>query len=335
MQGTSKANHALVVLALTALLLVACGGSSDGTESDAAQDVTADQETADGGTPQVDDNESDEDTAPACPTGPDVGVTRSSLEAPDGRTRDYAVVVPESRQVPSPLVIDLHFFGGSIDLHLELDRWGELSEAEGFVVAFPEATLLEIGQTAWFASPEATPDAETPDEVGFIETLIDELTETACIDPTLIHVIGHSNGAAMASLVACRLPNRVASVVTISGLAPSQETCDRSRDVPLLHVHGDADPTAEYSTHRGFVETWAAERGCDTEPALTTLSGEVQREDFSGCTADISLITILGRGHPRPGDPPGVLDEAQFGTATSEVVAADLAWEWFEEHPLG
>lgn len=314
-----------VAILLSLVLATAACGDGDDVEPQAASTTTAPSESpapVESEPPRI------------CPSGPEPGVTQATVEAPDGLTREYAVDVPEQRDVPSPLVVDLYLLGGSVDLQLHLDRWGEVSDAEGVVIVYPEATSLpDGGPTIWYSSPDPDADPDGADDVGFIATLIDEMVETACIDPQRVHLIGTSLGAHMASLVACRRPDLVASVVTVANIIPSTDTCSAEREAPLLHIHGDADPISDFATTHRDVETWAAERGCEPDPSVEQVTDQVRRENFVGCSADVSFLTIVGHGHLRPGDPPDVFDEERFGTSTQDVVAADLAWEWFEQHP--
>ncbi len=311
------------VIVLLSLVVAACGDSDD-VEPLAASTTT---------TPAESPPPTEDDRPMTCPSGPEPGVTQATIEAPDGLAREYAIDVPEQRDVPSPLVVDLYLLGGSVDTQLYLDRWGEVADAEGVVVVYPEATTLPDGPTFWYSSPDPGADPDGADDLGFIATLIDEMVETACIDAERVHLIGTSLGSDMASLVACRRPDLVASVVTVAGIIPSTDTCSEERDAPLLHIHGDADPIADFTTAHGKVETWAAERGCEPSPPVEQVADQVLREDFVGCSADVTFLTVLGHGHLRPGDPPEVFDEAQFGISTQDIVAADVAWEWFKQHP--
>ncbi len=315
----------VVVTVLLCLVLVAtaCGDGGD-VESQAVSATTAPAKSTPAG---------EDDPLVTCPSGPGAGVSDAMIEAPDGLTRQYAVDVPEQRDLPSPLVVDLYLLGGSVDLQLDLDRWSEVADAEGIVVVYPEATNLpDGGPTFWYSSPEPAADPDGADDVGFIATLIDELVDTACIDADRVHLIGTSLGANMASLVACRRPDLVASVVTVGGITPATGTCAGERQAPLLHIHGDLDPISDHAATHSDVETWAAERGCEPSPPVEQVTDQLRREDFVGCTADVTFLTIVGHGHLRPGDPPDVFDEARFGPTTQDVIAADLAWEWFDRH---
>ena len=110
------------------------------------------------------------------------------------------------------------------------------------------------------------------------------------------------------------------------------DSCDDGGSVPLLHIHGDAVPLAKYEDNRSFIVDRAARRGCSPDPVVVDITEEVRQETFTGCAAELTLMTILGGGHHRPGDLRNA-DNADFGPSTLDVVASEVAWEWFEAHP--
>lgn len=140
------------------------------------------------------------------------------------------VFVPESvrrRDAPAPLLIVLHGAGG--DEHMFLDGYGgglvaRLAEERGFIVASPLTTLFSTG--------------------GFLEPLLEEMAATAPVDPSRVHLLGHSMGAAAAARIASTQPERIASVALIAG----NLRFDPNRPPPpTLVVAGEFDPLAPAS----------------------------------------------------------------------------------------
>src|SRR4029077_16852178 len=64
----------------------------------------------------------------------------------------------------------------------------------------------------WNAAP-----VEVNGDVAFIGRLLDHLESTMCIDTARVFSTGMSNGAQMSSLLACRLPERIAAIAPVSG----------------------------------------------------------------------------------------------------------------------
>ncbi len=201
------------------------------------------------------------------------------------------------------------------------------SSQGGFVAAYPQAigsaAMPEAHWNAWqLQSPE-------PDDVAFIEQLIDDLRSQLCIARDRVYVEGVSNGAMMAVRLACSLPDRIAAVSILFGIyyppmstdafPNPDETCEGALPVPIVAFHGTADALVPYGGGEGIwgvtygpIETslamWAQHNGCTSGPVDTRLSDEARLVAYSDCTdgANVQLYVVEGGGHgwpPLPTDP--------------------------------
>ncbi len=160
--------------------------------------------------------------------------TSASTSRSGGADRWYSRLVPTAYDgAPVPLVIDLHGYLSGAAVQAEMSQLGATGEEAGFVVATPQGTS---DMPYW----NAVPMADLPDDVGFVEDVIDDVGATLCIDPARVYVDGFSNGAFLTSLVACRLSDRVAAVAAVAGLLLPAD-CDPTRPVPVLAIHGTDD----------------------------------------------------------------------------------------------
>ncbi len=153
-----------------------------------------------------------------------------------GLERRYLFHVPKSYKPGSsiPLVIMLHGMGGTAILLATRDRLVGKGDAEGFMVVYPEATRPDPLQPASLRSnPQAWNDGsgrfhaaeENIDDVGFIRSMIDELSKEYSIDQDRVFVTGFSNGASMTFRIGAELANRVVAI------APHSGTCWTSRSI--------------------------------------------------------------------------------------------------------
>ena len=102
-----------------------------------------------------------------------------------------------------PLVIALHWAGGSGD---EMSRHFDINDRAdraGWIVAYPDATGESPGWNVGHCCGDA-PERGV-DDVGFVAALIDELTATRAVDPARVYVAGMSNGGMLAHRVGARL----------------------------------------------------------------------------------------------------------------------------------
>ena len=79
-------------------------------------------------------------------------------------------------------------------------------------------------------------------DVAFIEALIDRLGDELCLDLARVYATGHSNGAIGASVLGCVLADRLAAIAPVAALTDFGDACQEARAVPVLGIHGGADP---------------------------------------------------------------------------------------------
>ena len=259
-----------------------------------------------------------------------------------GEEREYLVYVPGSYDArrPTPLVISMH--GASIwpALHRDLSGWSALADAHGFIVVYPSATGRRL--RAWSVGPGPGLDKN----VRFIADLIDTLSATYHLDPARIYVDGMSNGAAMAFMLSCRMPDRIAAVgLVAAALLVPFESCGDGPPMPMIAFHGTGDPVTPYDGGRtwvapvvfpsvpAFTANWSRRNGCAPDSVESTVTNSVSRRAYTNCSAgaDVVLYTISGGGHTWPGG--GTMPEWFVGPTSHSVNASNEMWKFFRDHP--
>lgn len=142
----------------------------------------------------------------------------------DGRERGVALVIPEQRAQHPPLVVMLHGtrgHGGDV-----IDECGALGLAneEGVIVAAPDARVMpasdwdhaEQSNERWWETADDHDPAHNPDLV-LVRATITAARRAYGVDPSRVYVMGHSNGAFFALVVAMSLGDRLAGVAFNSG----------------------------------------------------------------------------------------------------------------------
>jgi poly(3-hydroxybutyrate) depolymerase len=127
--------------------------------------------------------------------------TNGSLDS-SGQSREYLLHVPGSYDPtrPTPLVISLH--GGATwpAQQMNLSRWNQLSDEDGFIVVYPSGTpqLLDVVRI-WHTFEL---DAELDRDVRYIADLIDTLEAAYHIDSARIYAMAFPTAVAWHS--SCR-----------------------------------------------------------------------------------------------------------------------------------
>jgi polyhydroxybutyrate depolymerase len=260
----------------------------------------------------------------ACSIAAAGGVMPQTLTS-GGRDRSYRLFVPPSYDghKPLPLVLDLHGSGGSAAGQAETSRFEALAAREGFLVA----TLQADDGRRW-NMPVTNGRA---DDVRYVSDVIDHVAARACTDPGRVYATGFSGGARMTSLLACKLSDRIAAIAPMAGLRwPGP--CE-GRAIPVLTLHGLADPQNTYDGHaagRGaeWVESvpealagWAKHDGCKAEPVLDDPPGPLSTLRYEGCKAgsEVMLIRVDGLTHQ---------------WAREQIDATAAMWQFFARHSL-
>ncbi len=287
----------------------------------------------------------------------------------DGRDRTVAVCFPQG--VPDaglrPLVIDLHGSESNGEDQAQDSGFRQLADEYGVLVATPDgAAAFDRSQNAlaWNIpgvplSNGQMPAADLPDDVQFIDDLIQSLTGAQCADPQRVFAAGQSGGGRMASLLGCKLASRIAAIAPVAGIraglpAPTDhssiapDSCVPERAVPVLSFHGTGDPVNPFAgggpAYWGYsvemaLHRWANINGCELEPEQLQVAPSVTRIRYGHCRGDAEVVLYVtdqpeaeGGGHIWPGS--AAQENADPAGIKSPLHASELILKFFQAHPL-
>lgn len=255
------------------------------------------------------------------------GETTEMIEV-SGIMRRFILHVPASYtgQTPVPLVLDFHGILMSSSLQRAFSGYAELSESEGFIVAFPEGTDTAFNVGICCTSSGAV------DDIGFARAIVEQLSQRGCIDHKRVHSVGYSMGGGMSMHLACNAADVFASIATSAfDLMPDEDwPCAPSRPIAMISFRSTGDPIVPYA---GAVDTippngtatlvtfigaesnfakWAALDGCTDAP--TDLGGGCQTRTQCSAGVEVSLCTRQGGGH--------------------DYMDAAAGWAFLKRHPM-
>jgi predicted esterase len=185
-------------------------------------------------------------------------VSKETIES-GGRKRTYYLFAPAARKPQAPLVVLLH--GSGRDGLSLVERWKELAEREGFVIAGPNSR-----DSKGWRTPDDGPD--------FIRDLVETLRAKYSLDARRVYLFGHSAGAVFALHLALTESEYFAAAAVHAGAWREQSEFDAlehaKRRTSLAIFVGDRDPFFPLDAVRA---TEAALKGRGHEIVLTVMQG--------------------------------------------------------------
>jgi len=181
-----------------------------------------------------------------------------------------------------------------------------------------------------------------------------------------VFVAGYSNGAFLASTLACVDAERIAAIATVAGLLDPAR-CKPARPVSVVALQGTGDEfvafggglgararasSANDGTGRMLAETsggkavarsagtpknaaaWAKRDHCAPKPTDANVASDVTLVRYR-CpkNAGVQVYRIEGGGHTWPGSEFSRAIEAAVGPTTFSISADEVIWAFFQAHP--
>ena len=258
-----------------------------------------------------------------------------------GHYRTYNLYVPTvyngTKQVP--LLLNLH---GYMSNALQQQFYGNfmpIADTANFLMVYPQGLTYQ-GEPFWNAGLTTSPD-----DVQFMDDLINHLRSVYLIDIRRIYSCGMSNGAIMSYYLAGHLYNRIAAIASVAGTLfnPWFMSCDPPRPFPVMEIHGTADSIVPYAGDINFapidsvIRKWVLHNNCNPSPITysvpnsnTTDNSLAVNYRYTNGTAgsSVELYKIFGGGHSWPGALP------LFPNTNEDFNASVEIWRFFRQYRL-
>jgi polyhydroxybutyrate depolymerase len=240
-----------------------------------------------------------------------------------------------------PVVFNLHGYGSDASQQIYYSKMYITADSNHFALVAPDG--LNNSWNSGFTPPYNS----LPDDVGFISKIIDTLYQLYSVDLTRVYACGMSNGGYQSYRLACDLENRIAAIASVTGTTSTLTAynCALSRKVPILEIHGTADPLVEYAGATGYygveenISFWLGKNQCsvvnDTVfvPDINTSdSSTVQQIRYRTCGSgsEVWLYKIIGGGHSWPSAPISYI----YGPTNRDFDASQAIWDFFNKFTL-
>lgn len=260
----------------------------------------------------------------------------------EGLERNYRLYIPDlyTGETAVPLVINMHGRGSDALQQEFYSSFNNVADTANCLVVYPNGI-----DNLWNAS-----FVDTPNDVGFLSTLIDRIINDYEIDENRIYSTGMSMGGFMSYSLACELSHRIAAIGSVTGSMGNGlfNNCEPQRPVPILQIHGTHDQTVpiegavgQFKSIDEVMAFWRERNGCAAEVVVTTDFPDIDTGDettvsrlvYPACneTAEVILYTIENGDHTWP----GALHLPFLGTTTNQDIHASAEiWTFFNRHGL-
>lgn len=252
-----------------------------------------------------------------------------------GQDRRALVTLPDDYDgSPRPVLFHLP---GLIETPWMAELFGRMSQysrTRGFIMITAEHHGI-----GWQVGSNVPRDPDV-DDPGFINRLQDILISRFHADPKRLYASGLSNGGFFTSQLACE-NRRFAAYAPVAGQLQDEAFCRPGRRIPIVLIHGTADPLVEYETAPAAARFFASNNGCGTTSDATGLPDidpgdrtTVTRHAYRNCPADapVVLYEIKNGGHQWPGGTPFPLPF--LGATTQDIDANAVIWEFVSRFRL-
>ena len=163
----------------------------------------------------------------------------------EGETRHYRLFVPTTSNPSMPLIVFFHGGGGRDFSFPQQVAFQNLAEEQGILLAFAMGEIRTGEEGEWLLNTTA----ERQQDVKYIRALIADISSKQNVDSTRMYAVGYSLGSMYTYEVACHLSDHFAAIASHAGSMPiSPASCEQSKPVAVMHIHGTDDSIIPYDT---------------------------------------------------------------------------------------
>ncbi len=165
-----------------------------------------------------------------------------------GLWRTYLIHLPTNYSTSTNYPLVLAFHGGGPLGYQSIQYQSRLSQkadSSNFILVYPEGVKI-AGNRTWNAGGCCAPSSNLNiDDVGFVNSLLNNLFTNRPIDTTRVYATGFSNGSLLCYRLANQLSNRFAAIAPVAGDL-MYYPWNPSKEVPIISFHSYQDLNVKY-----------------------------------------------------------------------------------------
>lgn len=265
-----------------------------------------------------------------------------------GVSRQYQLYMPADLAAglspPKALLFDFHGSGSHPQEQLAISNSPQIAKNIQALLVAPKASRpFPRGGFTW-----NTPfQKEFDDDIKFSRAIIEQIKNRLDLSGLPVVVTGFSGGARMASLLACKMPDRIAAVALVAGARQPELDGEQCHDKDTTHIvsfHSTKDTINPYRldekssspTYWRYgveeaLKAWGSRYNCQTDPSHVEVSDTVDQIRYQQCANDTRLISyrLTEGGHTWPGSQFTFPD--YLGSVNTSINATQIISTFFHE----
>jgi polyhydroxybutyrate depolymerase len=255
---------------------------------DAGRDPTGDDggaTSADGGDPE-----------PPFECSGKPGAPGTSTRMYDGR--EYIVHVPPDAPANRALPVVFAFHGAGMQAsEMFATGFDVLGDQEGFVTVYPDGG----GQSPWNVGRGACLPgglaSSSNDDFAYVEHMLDDVEQDQCIARERVFATGFSMGGYFSHHIGCQRGNDLVRAVAPHSGGTYGGECPGA-PLPVLILHGDADPVIGVQCAEQGRDAWVERNGCAEDvDVIDILGGRCEWHRACPANGQVVLCTFDGLEH--------------------------------------
>jgi polyhydroxybutyrate depolymerase len=269
--------------------------------------------------------------------------------------RRYIVYTPKSYannpDKKYPLVLNFHGGGMTAREQMLYTQMNKAADQFDFIVVYPQG-LGNAGKQDWNVG-FGTSYQDGTDDVGFTESLLNQLEKNLRIDSSRIYATGLSRGGFFAHRLAAELSHRIAAIASVGASLPvpvekNQVPRAEKKPVGVMIAMGTADQVVAYegkpdgylSAIAGY-EYWIQQNTGKTRNTAMETKQNFNRDPDDGTHVELiennsgqflaSLVSIHNGGHTWAGADPFNIG-LPIGKTSNDINLNEIIWLFFQKH---
>ncbi|PKG81061.1 hypothetical protein CXF85_20075 [Colwellia sp. 75C3] len=210
-----------------------------------------------------------------------------------------AILYKDNKETKDGIALFLHGSPGSANKVMGIFDAKMIATQHNLVAVSPEGIVSGWG---WLSVNNSASNENS--DVEYLTELITKVRSEGNINTDKLYIFGYSAGGFMAYRLACAMPEKITSIVSLAGqFRGNLDACETSTPLAIHHFHSTSDDAVPYNGRSldsiksvdDTIELWRINNGCDIDEnsqehvGVTANSSKTITLTYNNCLASVTL----------------------------------------------